>query len=180
MIKHSAQCEHTIDYEQVLNHLPGICFIKDTNFKYIYLNHAAVNAVRYMKQDEIYGKTDFEMPWPHLAEKFISQDALVLKGKDCFTLEETPTARDVPTTVVLLKKTPFVSRNNNIQGVFCLGFELSTENHKDLISYLAITNLNYQDFVINPSEQKKRFRIWTFKIYQKTSASDASSSARKH
>ena len=153
-----------IDYEHILNQMPGICFIKDLNLEYSWVNQAGVNASRFQKQEELIGKSDYEMPWQKLASKFVEQDLLSLQGKTQFTIEENPSDLEGVTSLALLKKSPFFSKHNNIQGILCVGFEISRNNYNNIFSLFMGSNLNFKDFMKLPDLKKQDFIYGDLKL----------------
>lgn len=146
-----------LNYEHILDQIPGICFIKDLHLDYAWINQGGINATRLGNREAIIGKSDYQMPWQFLANKFIEQDILSLQGKTQFTIEENPPDQKGDISLALLKKSPFFSKQNNIQGVMCVGFEISRACYKDIFSLFMASNLQFKDFARIPDINKRDF-----------------------
>lgn len=155
-----------IDTSIVLNSLPFICFWKDSESHYLGCNLENLNAIKIKKMEEFVGKTDFDMPWKDVADKFIKQDKQVLKGKIIVSIE-TFTATNGVKSSFLVKKAPMYAPNKKIIGVVGTGFGLTKNNYKEaalmltglgikisnLYSYIASEN---RDFVYKNVKFTKR------------------------
>ena len=72
----------------ILDNLPFMIWLKNVSGQYVAVNKPYVRAAGKSNIDEVVGKTDFDL-WPHeLAEKFVSDDALVMASRQQQTFEE--------------------------------------------------------------------------------------------
>lgn len=153
-----------LNYENILDQLPGIVFIKDSNFNYLFVNNAGINAAQFKDKDEVIGKSDLEMPWADLADKFVEQDTLSYMGQTQFTVELNPKALGGSRSLTLLKKSPFYSSSKEILGVCCIGFELDYQNYKNMFTLFTSTHLKFNDFIVQPEITKKKYIYGDLKL----------------
>jgi DNA-binding CsgD family transcriptional regulator len=118
-----------IDPSIILNNLPLICFWKDRDFNYLGCNPENLHAVKINKIDEFIGKTDFDMPWKDIADKFRGEDKQVLKG-DTILCVDTLTIADGARSSLIVKKAPLYTQDKKIIGVVGTGFDLNKDNYK--------------------------------------------------
>ena len=72
-------------------HLPTLAWVKDRHGRYVYVNRKCAGALG-APPDQVLGKTDFQLIPREIAEKFRSNDLLVLsKGRSILFSEESPT-----------------------------------------------------------------------------------------
>jgi DNA-binding CsgD family transcriptional regulator len=125
-----------IDPSIVLNSLPFICFWKDRDLNYLGCNPENLNAVKIKRMDEFIGKTDFDMPWKDVADKFSTQDKQALKGKTILCVETITVANGTKSSF-LVKRAPLYAQNKKIIGVVGSGFDLNKDNYKEAAMLLT-------------------------------------------
>lgn len=66
-----------------LENIDGVfAWEKDRHGKYIYVNELYARAAGYDSSNSMLGKTDFEMPWRSLADKFLEGDRKLMQGDE--------------------------------------------------------------------------------------------------
>lgn len=69
-------------FYQILNHLPRVSFFaKDADFRMIAANQHFVRRLGFAREEDIFGKDDFELFPPRLAESFRRDDMEVIRTK---------------------------------------------------------------------------------------------------
>ena len=67
---------------QVFENIPGVSFfVKDTNHRLLYFNHRFLPRIGVASNDDLFGKTDFDVFPPRLAEHFRKDDRTVIETK---------------------------------------------------------------------------------------------------
>jgi PAS domain S-box-containing protein len=89
----------------ILDNIPDIAWLKDTESKYILVNEALCKAFGKSLEDFI-GKTDFDFSPPELAEKYMTDDIDVLKEGKRIIIEEPWVDKDGNLYIIETIKTP--------------------------------------------------------------------------
>ena len=86
----------------LFENIPGISFfVKDTNHRLLFMNQRFLPRIGLSTNDELYGKTDFDLFPPRLAEHFRRDDRAVMESKQPMpSLEKFPAMMDL-TTIAL-------------------------------------------------------------------------------
>jgi PAS domain S-box-containing protein len=100
----------------VIQNLAHPIFVKDRAFRYIIVNHALLQIMgRVGEEDQVVGKTDFELFDRAQAEIFRAQDeAMFAKRKQSELIEETFTDGTGRTYLVETTKVPFADANGEV------------------------------------------------------------------
>ena len=116
--------ESPLLFENIANQLPGYVFCKNTEGVYVCANEPFCKSIGY-SQEEIIGKTDFDLVTEDKAKKYWLDDQVILKGeKDILIIEEETTYQGRKFFVTYRK---FAVRDNrgDVCGVIGLGFDIS-------------------------------------------------------
>lgn len=132
-------------YKNVLEQLPGICWIKDKNSVYRWVNQMMTRVAGY-REDEIIGNYDTTFSWQDSAELFVRQDQSTLQGNTPYLID-TPTTKDGSKIVILSQKKPFYEGNIKLLGVISTGFYFDKENYKNIFRLLAWHGFKLTDFI---------------------------------
>jgi PAS domain S-box-containing protein len=99
----------------ILDNLPFMIWLKNVSGEYVAVNQPYVRAVGKNDTNEVIGKTDFEL-WPsELAEKFVSDDALVMESRQQKSFEEMSFDYGQDTWVETYK-TPIIDAEGRLLG----------------------------------------------------------------
>ncbi|HEY3298129.1 MAG TPA: PAS domain S-box protein [Armatimonadota bacterium] len=102
----------------VLDTIPVRVFWKDMNIVYQGGNRTFAEDAGLASPDELAGKTDYEMPWPHQAENYRSDDRAVIEsGKSKLDYDEIQTTRSGRDIWVRTSKIPLRDANGETIGV---------------------------------------------------------------
>jgi PAS domain S-box-containing protein len=101
--------------QSILNNIPDIAWMKDTNGKFVAVNKAMAKSVGSTVQDMI-GKTDQDFYPADLAEKYIADDLKIIKSGQRKTIEETYFGSDKKMIWIETIKTPLFDGNGVITG----------------------------------------------------------------
>lgn len=99
--------------KRLLNELPVLVAIKDSNFRYRYANKSFCDLIQSSLKTLI-GKTDYDLCTPEEADQFRDLDKTVIESGSILTREEAYTDTDGIRHVLLAKKTPLQDNNGNI------------------------------------------------------------------
>jgi PAS domain S-box-containing protein len=109
------RAEYQFRLQSILDNTPLIIFIKDLEGKYLLANESYRNAFNFTNE-EIIGKTDFELGDESDALRYKEIDEYVIKEKKNVEIEET-VHQDGVTKNLLIVKFPLFDKNNNIYGI---------------------------------------------------------------
>lgn len=104
---------------QLFENIPGISlFIKDTNHRLLHINKKFLPRVGLTTSDDLYGKTDFDLFPPRLAEHFRKDDKTVMETKSPLLniLELVFNSQGLPDWY-LTNKYPLFNRDGDVIGV---------------------------------------------------------------
>jgi PAS domain S-box-containing protein len=125
--------------EILLNSLPGIqVFAKDLNGRFTFINNEAQQAFGKTSEDEILGKTDFDIFDGKLAENYVSSDREIFETQKAQTnITEMVPNRHRKVEWVVTNKIPLFDLNGQLMGLLgtCQNFNNSQKN---LLPYLDI------------------------------------------
>lgn len=126
------------DYlKNVIHYSPGFTYLKDNKFRYIMCNVNFAKAAGLNYPEDIFGKTDFDLPWAQTEAKlFRKGDIEALSGKIQINFEETQRQADGSTKNVLANKVPLYDSNNKIIGI--LGNYLDITDRKKIEAELKV------------------------------------------
>ena len=114
--------EQNIDFAQifqVFENIPGVSFfVKDTNHRLLHFNHRFLPRIGVESNDELYGKTDFDLFPPRLAEHFRKDDRTVIATKQpkLNILELVFNSKGLPDWY-LTNKYPLLNSDGHVVGV---------------------------------------------------------------
>ena len=117
--------------QNIIDSVPASVFWKDKNNVYVGANKFFLHDAKCEKQEDIIGKTDYEMPWKDTeASKYISDDNSIMKsGIARLQIEETQTNEKNELIKVLTSKVPLFDINNKVIGILGIYIDI-TEKEK--------------------------------------------------
>jgi len=122
--------------ENIVAHMPGHVYWKDTEGVYLGCNNRQARSLGFLYGYEIIGKTDFDLPWgKNKAELFRKNDQHIMANGKTEIIEEKSQV-DGKNAVVLSHKSPMYNKNNEIIGV--LGISIDISERKKLEAELII------------------------------------------
>ena len=105
--------------ELVFNTLPQRVFWKDRDLIYLGCNQHFLRDAGMETQEQMIGKTDYDLPWPEQADSFRADDALVIhSGVPRINYEEEQVRENGEISWVRTSKIPLRNAENEIIGVF--------------------------------------------------------------
>ena len=99
----------------LMDNLPGLIFIKDTEFNFVECSYDFSSLVKINKKD-IIGQTDYNLPWAGYADVYRRRDEGALKGITSIELELMPINKNTLLTVKASKH-PIRNSDGEIIGV---------------------------------------------------------------
>jgi len=145
-----------LNFESILNQVPGICFIKDRQSKYIWVNPTGL-AISGLNMQDIVGRDDYDLPWYSVAGKFIAQDKKAMEGCIQYTLERRISADGPHHNIIMLKKSVYLSQSKAAIGSLAIGFELNFNNHNQYLSYMNLYGFQLDSYLSLENSSTKEF-----------------------
>ena len=133
-ITYRKRIEATLETERILlktviENLPDAIYVKDTNLRKILVNKADLNNFG-RTEEEVLGKTDYELLPPEIAEKTYKDDEYVVNtGKPLLDREEFVSNFEGVGRWLLTSKLPLYNKEGMITGLVGIGRDIS-ENKK--------------------------------------------------
>jgi len=110
--------EHNV-LRALLDHLPDYIYVKDTASRFVLSNDANTRSLGFTTQDQVLGKTDFDLFPPEQAQVFYAEEqAIMTSGEPLINLERL--GRDPETGQAYwgnTKKVPFRDQHGTIAGI---------------------------------------------------------------
>lgn len=117
--------ELIINFQNILDNMPGNYWIKDITGRYIACNHSIAKVAGLNSINEIIGRTDYELPWSKYADDLVKNDKQVMVLGTPQIREEVISAKKGKAIILLSIKAPFRDENGNIIGTIGNSFDLS-------------------------------------------------------
>jgi len=136
---------NTYLYQQtaILNSLPVAISIKDSELNYRYFNPIALQRAGFSQLHDVYGNSDYDMPWHDQAAIFQGGGKKVLAGMSLLTLEPI-TNKNNQSTTYLTQQSPIYDHNKSIIGI-CLLTKIIAQ-HKIVKNSCYVTEKEKQQF----------------------------------
>ena len=150
--------ETRIHQKAILDNIPDMAWLKDTEGRYIIVNEAYTNACG-MKMEELVGKTDFDI-WPkYLAEQYWLDDREVVQTGLRKHIEEQLIDKDKQYTWVETTKTPIYDENGKIIGTAGIARDIALRKQTEIKLRTLQDNLRSLTLELTLAEEKERRRI---------------------
>ncbi|MCX7114517.1 MAG: PAS domain-containing protein [Gammaproteobacteria bacterium] len=139
----------------IIDNLPGHVYWKNKDSVYQGCNHAQLKSAGFSNQNEMIGKTDYDMPWKNQADILRESDLAVMSGGETLTREETSKlANSDQISVFLSKKTPIYNKSGEVSGILGISFDITDRKHmeQDLLTAkdkAELANQAKSDFISN-------------------------------
>jgi PAS domain S-box-containing protein len=104
-------------FSKFMRSLPGLAWIKDSQGRYIYANHAAVQAFRMPGEEALYGKSDGEIFPAEVAAEFQENDRKALDSETGMLFIETLKHEDGIVHHSIVSKFPILGTDNSVAMV---------------------------------------------------------------
>lgn len=138
----------------LLNTIPDLVWLKDANGVYLACNEAFERYMN-MSEEEIVGKTDFELIDSERAKTFHElDDEAIAEGKSIFSEEWTVIDKEGTKAFVETVKTPMYSNNGKFMGVLGIGHDMT--QRKKAVADIRAKN---QELTRINAEKNKFFSI---------------------
>ncbi len=126
--------------EAMLNAVPARIFWKDKNLVYLGCNAPFARDAGFTRPEEVVGKSDFQMGWREQAEKYRTDDQLVIEsGRSKLLIDEPQTTPDGKVITLLTSKVPLRSSNGEVFAV--LGTYMDVTERARLEEQLSFSNI---------------------------------------
>ncbi|HUI30149.1 MAG TPA: PAS domain S-box protein [Candidatus Acidoferrales bacterium] len=170
-----AQERERILLRTLIDHLPSAVFVKDKEYRKTIVNDQHVKSVAahlgrlgLNPEQDILGKTDFDIYPKELAEKYLEDDQKIIRdGESILNKVETGIKADGRQSWVLVSKVPLRDRNGQIEGLVGITTEITAQKEAEelqkrerILLRTLIDNLphsvyvkdkNYHKIIANPA-----------------------------
>jgi len=109
----------------IIESIAGNHWWKDLNGVYRGYNSTLLKMLGYESQDDIIGKTDYELPWADQADYLVAGDKEVMRRGVAVEREERVTSNTGDERVYLVNKAPLRDKSGNIIGTIGHGFDIT-------------------------------------------------------
>jgi PAS domain S-box-containing protein len=129
------ESQHIID--SIINNLPARVFWKDLNLVYLGCNKVFASDAGFEDEDDIIGKTDYQLVWKEQAEAYRTDDIQVIQsGNAKLNIEEIQHTPQGGTITLLTNKVPLRNSKGTIYGLLGTYVDISERKkaEKELLS----------------------------------------------
>jgi two-component system aerobic respiration control sensor histidine kinase ArcB len=125
------ECDVLIRLNSIMEYLPGNYWYKNLEGQYFLASKALVKVMGLNSVDELYGKTDYDMPWAENAEEIRKNDMDTIKKNSINIFEEYALTKDGVARTFFVTKIPLHDEHGKIIGTIANGVDI-TEHKKKL------------------------------------------------
>jgi len=130
---------------RIIDTVPVRIFWKNKDSKYLGCNKLFASDAGVNSQNDIIGKSDFDLVWKDQAKGYIDDDKEVMNSaKEKISYEESQTHEDGTTIWVTTSKTPLLDSNNEIIGILGTYIDITKQKETMLAMQKAKDDLGYQ------------------------------------
>lgn len=142
--------EERILLRTIIDSIPSSVYVKDVESRKILSNKADFESSGFDKEEEVIGKTDFEIFPAEIAEKFQQDDQKVLKeGISIIDREEYITKVDGDKKCILTSKLPLYNRHSKIIGLVGIGHNITLRKEAEMLLKGKNEEIASQNVVLN-------------------------------
>ncbi len=114
--------------QTLIDNIPDIIFVKNSAFEYILGNKAWKQLAGMQAEDEIHGKTDFDIYASEIAMQYRSHDeAVIVSGLPLLNVEEPNVYPDGTQRWSLISKIPYYDPQNRLIGLIGIGRDITEQ-----------------------------------------------------
>lgn len=129
----------------IIDTVPVRIFWKDKDSKFLGCNKLFAMDAGCHSQEELIGKTDFDLAWKDQAQGYVDDDQEVMRsGKEKIAYEETQTQKNGKTIWLTTSKTPLLSPTKEIIGLLGSYVDVTKQKETMLEIQKARDDLGYQ------------------------------------
>lgn len=120
--------------QNIIDNAPVRIFWKDINGVYLGANKLFLKDAKLESQDQIIGKTDYDMVWKNIAHLYIEDDKKVMDSKTPILLYEEPQIYEDGSTIYLLtSKIPLIDNNGNVYGILGVYNDITKQKEQETL-----------------------------------------------
>lgn len=123
----------------IINRLPVSIYWKSKNGRYLGCNKYQLDMAGLKSQDEIIGKTDFDLPWKDYAPELFVIDQNVMKSQVAIQTEESPIIANNEQLIMFTTKTALLDMNGKVEGI--IGVSIDITDRKKMENDLRIAKV---------------------------------------
>ena len=125
------ECDVLIRLNSIMEYLPGNYWYKNLEGQYFLASKALIKIMGLNSVNELYGKTDYDMPWVGHAEEMHKNDMDTVRNNSITICEEHATTKDGVMRTFFVTKIPLHDEHGKIIGTIGNGVDI-TEHKKKL------------------------------------------------
>ncbi|MDR3253829.1 MAG: PAS domain-containing sensor histidine kinase [Endomicrobium sp.] len=109
----------------ILQHVPGCIYWKDTNGVYLGCNQLEAEILGLNSPKDIIGKTDYDLSWKHTTKILSEADQRIIKTKTPEEIIETPIFSNNKSLTMLTKKSPLYDNKGSVIGIIGVSIDIT-------------------------------------------------------
>jgi PAS domain S-box-containing protein len=115
----------------ILNSAPGNVYIKDVNGRYLGCNKEALSILNISDENEIIGKTDYDILPKEIADGLRKIDQDIINNGATYVTEEVGQDANFKKAIFLTKKTPLYDEEGNVIGLIGISFDITDKKRAE-------------------------------------------------
>lgn len=109
----------------IVRNMPGSVYWKDKNGVFLGCNDFVVKMAGLNSQNDIIGKSDYELVWADIADQIRKNDLEIMCSKKSKELEEVVTLFNGEKILMLTNKAPLFDNDNNVIGIIGVSIDIT-------------------------------------------------------
>jgi PAS domain S-box-containing protein len=130
--------ESEMQIQSLMDNIPDIIFFKDLQGRFARINKGCANLLRLAKEEEAYGKTDFDFMEKNYVDRYRKDDNSVIRTQKPMIGKEEIVILDGQKTWLSTTKFPWYNRKNQVIGIF--GIARNINHLKNIEEQLKTSN----------------------------------------
>jgi len=142
-------------FRTLIDHLPDYIFIKDMASRFVVNNRAHIELLGYTRQEEVQGKTDFDIFPRELAEQYYADEQSLLRtGQPLIDREERTISKSGKRQWVSTTKVPLRSPEGEIIGLAGMSRDISARKEAEAALVQAFGELEKFTYMVSYDMQR--------------------------
>jgi PAS domain S-box-containing protein len=159
-LEQKLEAERTL-LRTVIDNVPDIIFQKDTEGRFVLANLSLANTIGLSDPRDMIGKTDLDVFPREIAQKFMSDDRVVLEtARQHDNIEEPLASASGSLKWVLTTKVPLIDRTGRVTGLIGIGRDITARKELQTKNQQLATLVEYADDAIVGLDLDGRITAW--------------------
>ncbi len=117
--------------KNIIRNMPGSIYWKDKEGLFLGCNDFVVKMAGLNSQDDIIGKSDYELVWKDVADQIRKNDLEIMQSKESRELEEIVTLFNGEKVVMLTNKTPLFDDDHTVIGIIGISVDITAKKEAE-------------------------------------------------